>query len=206
MTHVSQAKSYLMKKSWLLLLICIQTAPIASKKSPNVGQVHSSSKYHESFENSHEISKSIKSSDRNATKIEHSGSENEEDQIECSGGENDNRDIGGSTKDENKRQKGDKNRGKKMPKHTSFSDSEKKASTTTSADLNSYNKSTPTTLSGIQKSSNKKSHSRFDHSSGRLNAQENATLKNGEAYRHIYIGGGHKGWGGGHKGGKGGGM
>ena len=109
MTYVSQAKRYLMKKCWLLLLICIQIAPIGTKKSPNVGgPVHSSSKYHESFENSHETSKSIKSSDRNATKIELSGSENEEDQIECSGGENDNRNIRGSTKDENKRQKVDK--------------------------------------------------------------------------------------------------
>merc|ERR1712136_479081 len=106
---MGQAKSYLMKKCWLLLLICIQTAPIGSKKSPNVGgPVHSSSKYHESFENSHKTSKSIKSSNRNATEIELSESENEEDQIECSGGENDNCDIGASTKDKNKRQKGDK--------------------------------------------------------------------------------------------------
>ena len=197
-----------MKKSWLLLLICIQTAPIGSKKSPNVGQVHSSSKYHESFENSHETSKSIKSSDRNATKIELSGSENEEDQIEGSGGENVNRDIGGSSTDQNKRQKGDKNRGKKGPKNTSFSDSEIKTSTTTPADLDSDSKSAPTTLgagrNGIQKSSYKKSHSRIDQSSGRQHAHENATVKNGEAYRHW--GGGHKGWGGGHKGGKGGGM
>ena len=201
MTYVSQAKRYLMKKCWLLLLICIQIAPIGTKKSPNVGgPVHSSSKYHESFENSHETSKSIKSSDRNATKIELSGSENEKDQIECSGGENDNCDIGGFIKDENRRQKGDKSRGKKRPKNTSFSDSEIKASTPTSEDLDSDNKNTPTTPSAGRKETYKKSHSRIDPSSGRLNTQENATLKNGEAYRHW--GGGHKGWGGGHKGGK----
>lgn len=192
-----------MKKCWLLLLICIQTAPIGSKKSL---QVHSSSKYHESFENSLETSKSVKSSNRNATKIELSESENEEDQIECSGGENDNCVIGGSTKDENKRQKGDENRDKKRPKNTSFSDSEIKAATPTSADLDSDNKSAPTTPSasrnGIQKSSYKKSHSRTDQSSDRLHSQENSTLKNGEAYRHW----GHKGGGGGHKGGKGGSM